>query len=155
MSRETTCRQITSMGSGCQPPPHPLRILRSLKSSHQMPCAVTDLDGCREPSASQALGIDLRVVSHLNPDPGLGYGLNGAHVLLTAEGRHPLLRLVCLSVADDDHTRLAAAMAIAYSHTGLKTPMVSNEVNAKISVSTPPPKPTIRPPTRQPTSMRG
>ena len=49
----------------------------------------------------------------------------------------------------------AASTATAYNPMLLKAGMVSSEVNTKALVVTPPPIPMIRPPTRQPTSIRG
>jgi len=49
----------------------------------------------------------------------------------------------------------AAVMEIAYRGSGEKTGMDSSDVKANVEALTPPKMPVIRPPTRQPTSMRG
>ena len=49
----------------------------------------------------------------------------------------------------------AASTATAYNPMLSKAGMVSSEVNTNAFVCTPPPMPMIRPPTKQPTSIRG
>jgi len=46
-------------------------------------------------------------------------------------------------------------MAMAYRAMGLKTGMLSSELNTKVEALIPPPIPVMRPPTRQPASRRG